>query len=268
MSKAVKKQNEHIALFRERWNTWRAYLEELVEDNGGRLICPQGRQLETKPLVKAGDIEGSIKISLPFPICLYSIPKKLRGKGQEKLTIFIDGTYELEEEPKDHIRRIKSQVAFYEMTPKAQPEFKLLDAYHFDFFDNDHVANHAPHPTFHAQRDIRVSECEPRFDAALRALSGYQGHTYKNHSDKSKLFQLGFFRIPTPQLDILNVGAVVAADQLVGVGSQKCWENFQFLLQSIHGATGEHHHVKNPKNHKAKIYHHPRKQLADWYCSR
>lgn len=266
MSKAVRKQNEHISIFTERWNKWRSYLQKLVEAHGGKLICPDGRELITVVEVQA----KSIKINLPYPICIYNIPKKLRSKGTATLSVFIDGRYELEEDPKDHIRRIASQVAFYEMTPRTQPIFKLLDAYHFDFFDLDDVTIHDPHPTFHAQREITISSSQPRFDSALNQLSGHRGHSYSNHSAThiSTLFRLGSFRIPTPQLDILNLGAVVAADKLVGIGSQSCWNDFQLLLNSIHGPDGQHHHVKNPKKHKARIYDAPRKQVADWYCTR
>jgi len=270
MSKAVKNQVRHIGDFTERWNRWRSYLQELVQANNGVLICPEGRELIKEIQDKMGDIEGSIKIKLPYPICLYNIPKKQRGKGRETLSVFIDGSYELEEDPRDYIRRIKSQVAFYETIPREKPKFKLLDAYHFDFFDNDIVADHDPHPTFHVQREISISTDEPRFDLSLNRILGHQGYSYENHttSNISTSFRHGAFRIPTPQLDILNLGAVVAADQLVGKDSEICWNNFQALLDSIHGRNGEQHHVKAPKRHKAKIYDMPRKQVADWYCSR
>lgn len=275
MSKATKNRKEHVAIFTERWNTWKAHLDELVQANNGKLICPEGRELVKEYQEKAGDINGSIKINLPYPICLYNIPKKTGRKGRETLTIFIDGNYELEEDPAEHIRRITSQVFFYELIPRTHPELRLLDAYHCDLFEAAKIKEHAPHPAFHVQRELRASniaDIELRFNTALDQLSGKQVHSYKHHTEKeiSQLFRFGTFRIPTPQLDILNLGAVVAADKLVGIeeSSPKHWQNFQALLNTIHGSTGGYHHVKKPKKHDAKIFNNPRKQVADWYSNR
>lgn len=268
-----KKQNEHVNSFIKRWNAWRAHLEALVVDNGGRLICPEGRGLVKTGQPRVTGIPGSVKVTLPFPICLYSIPKTLSGpgKGQKRLAVFIDGSYELEEDSREHVRRIKTEVAFYEITQVKAPQLNLLDAYHFDFFDQANIKNAAPHPTFHAQRNIRMNAgIEQKYKDVLNQVPGIGTPGFKNHSESelSKLFQLGFLRIPTPQLDILNLGAIVAADQLVGYTDQKCWDNFQNLLYSIHGKNGDHLHVKQPKNHHAMIYKSPRKVVADWYCSR
>lgn len=144
-----------------------------------------------------------------------------------------------------------------------------MDAYHFDFFDNL-VHGHAPHPVFHVQRGIRCNVVEPRFKKALQNIPALGQITVVPTEDrtKNKLFQLGSFRIPTPQMDIFNLGAVVVADQLVGHDCDKRWGHFQKLLEIIHGTKGDAHHVKTPDLHKAGIYKQPRKNVADWYLAR
>ncbi len=274
MSKRVskKKQNEHFNLFLQRWNKWRLYLDQLVLEHSGILICPDNRNLVTENNIGRQGHPGSIKISLPHPICLYNIPRSLNAKGQAqtRLTVFIDGGYELEEDRRDHVRRMKSEVAFYEMSTSKNPQLRLIDAYHFDFFDEDNVNATAPHPAFHVQRHIRMNQAlEDRFKLSLSQIPSLKNYSFKHtESDISKLFQFGTFRIPTPQLDILNLGALIAADQLVGFTSARCWSHFQNLLTSIHGANGDHHHVKQPPSHEAVFYTLPRKKLADWYCKR
>jgi len=262
MSNQVLLVKKLIAKFSVRWDNWRTLLAALVEEPSGRLICPTSRELEFLPQ------EQSIQVKLPYPICIYGIPKMLNKKGSEKLAVFIDGNYELEQNKEENLRRIKSSIAYYRVAGRKS-ELSLLDAYHFDFYDS--LPNgHAPHPVFHAQRNIRFSDATPRFVCALQSIPAFEKITLKpiSQTEIDKLFQFGFLRIPTPQMDIFNLGAVVAADQLVGSDSDKRWGYFQQLLDTIHGATGDAHHIKVPDQHMAKIYKHPRKNVADWYLAR
>jgi hypothetical protein len=260
MSKQTQLKKKYIANFMSKWDNWRALLQTLVEEPAGQLICPTSRELtfEETPC-------NSIQVKLPYSICMYGIPQKLNRRCTNKIVVFIDGNYELEQK-EENLRRIKSSIAFYKVDGK---KLNLMDAYHFDFFDSL-VEGHAPHPIFHAQRDIRCNEVEPRFNLALQNIPslGHVTLTLTDASKKSKLFQFGAFRIPTPQMDIFNLGAVVVADQLVGHDCDKRWGHFKKLLESIHGAYGEAHHIKTPELHKAGIYKTPRKSVADWYLAR
>jgi len=206
---------------------------------------------------------------LPYSICIYGIPRKLSNKDSDKLAIFIDGNYELEQDKEENLRRIKSSIAYYKVKSQKTAELSLLDAYHFDFFDSP-PNGHAPHPIFHAQRNFRFGVAEPRFRSALESTPAIKDVTIKptTEPEQSKLFQLGSLRIPTPQMDIFNLGAVVVADQLVGNDSDKRWGQFQQLLSTIHGVTGSVNNIKVPDQHKAKIYDCPRKNVADWYLAR
>lgn len=257
----IKKLTANFSL---RWDNWRALLQALVEGPSGKLICPTSRELEFLPQ------QQSIQIKLPYSICLYGIPLKLNNRNSEKIAIFIDGDYELEQNKEENLRRIKSSIAFYKVAAGRKANtLSLLDAYHFDFWDSP-PNGHAPHPVFHVQRNIRCNEAEPRYNVALQSTPGFNQVTLKTttDSDKDKLFRLGTLRIPTPQMDIFNLGAIVAADQLVGNDSENRWLQFQKLLEIIHGETGNTHHVKVPDKHIAKIYESPRKNVADWYLAR
>lgn len=253
----------HIASFSSKWDRWRTLLQTLVEETAGQLICPTSRELKFIPQ------EQSIQVKLPYSICLYGIPRKLNNLRSNKVAVFIDGDFELEQDAEENLRRIKSSIAFYNVTGRDDKKLTLLDAYHFDFWDSS-PNGHAPHPVFHAQRDIRCDDIEPRFNNALQNIHAHKKITLlaTNSSKKDKLFMLGAFRIPTPQMDIFNLGAVVAADQLVGHDCEKRWGHFQKLLDTIHGKKGDAHHIKAPDKHNAGIYSSPRKNVADWYLAR
>jgi len=265
MSKKELLEKKCIASFRQRWDNWRMLLETLVEEPSGRFICPTSRELKFLPQKHV----RSIQVKLPYPICMYGIPMKLNSKNSEKIAIFIDGDFELEQNKEENLRRVKSSIAYYKVTGKSTFKLSLLDAYHFDFYDSS-PNGHAPHPVFHAQRDIRLGEAETRFTEALQSAPVSEGVTLTRtkDSDKAKMFQLGNLRIPTPQMDIFNLGAVVAADQLVGHDSDSRWGHFQKLLEIIHGKNGDAHLIKVPDQHNAKIYVRPRKNVADWYLAR
>lgn len=265
MSKQDAPVKKCIASFSQRWDGWRALLEALVEEPSGRLICPTSRELKFLPQKQA----QSIQVKLPYSICIYGIPMKLNSKNSDKIAIFIDGDFELEQNKEENLRRVKSSIAYYKVVGKKASSLNLLDAYHFDFYDASPIG-HAPHPVFHAQRNIRFTEAEPRFADALKIAPAFKDVTLEpiKESDKTKLFQLGNLRIPTPQMDIFNLGAVVAADQLVGHDSDSRWQRFQKLLEIIHGKAGDAHHIKVPDKHNAKIYTPPRKNVSDWYLIR
>ncbi len=264
MSKQKLLVKKLVASFSARWDNWRNLFAPLVEEPAGRLICPTSRELEFLPQ------EQSIQVKLPYSICIYGIPRKLSSnKGSDKLAVFIDGNYELEQNKEENLRRIKSSIAYYKVKSQKTAELSLLDAYHFDFFDSP-PNGHAPHPIFHAQRNFRFDDAEPRFVNALQRTPAIKDVTIKptTASEQSKLFQFGSLRIPTPQMDIFNLSAVVAADQLVGNDSHKRWQQFQRLLSTIHGVAGDVNHIKTPDQHIAKIYEYPRKNVADWYLAR
>jgi hypothetical protein len=152
------------------------------------------------------------------------------------------------------------------MSTGLPKKLDLLDAYHFDFFDSD-PGTSAPHPVFHAQRDLRLNDSQPRFKLAL-SKKRVSAEAILNEANADKIFTSRDFRIPTPQLDIFNLGAVVVADRLVGNQCEKKWENFQRLIKGIHGDSGKDHHVCAPTGHRAGIYDSPRRRLTDWYPDR
>ena len=254
---------KRLANFRSNWDKWRALLQKLVEDPAGYFVCPTSRELICEQK------ESSTHIKLPYPICLYGVPMRVSTKCRSSLAVFIDGEYELDMLDKgEELRRIKSLVAFYDMSGKNRKSFKLIDAYHFDFWDTPPLT-HAPHPVFHAQRDFKYSELEPKFNTVLQQIPAASGVTLDTpERDKDNLFKFGRFRIPTPQLDILNLGAVVAADQLVAYDNDVQWSNFQRLLEAIHGEDGSANHVTVPDQHRAGIYNTPRRKLSDWYVAK
>lgn len=264
--KVIVKGNGNVANFKKRWDDWRSILDALVGRlSSGIFVCPEAREINFDEQLL------SIHVDLPYPICIYGIPQKLQNRRSDNLAIFIDGKYELEKgvDVGEDLRRVKSTIAFYKAKGNGNIRLELIDAYHFDLFDSPPL-NHAPHSVFHAQRDIICGIAEPRFESALGARSELGGVTLTatTDSNKSKLFQFADFRIPTPQMDILNLGAVMAADRLVGCNDGVGWNYFKQLLKTIHGNGGDlMHQIKLPDQHDAGIFIHPRKKLADWYSA-
>lgn len=258
--------------FQAKWRAWRASLSELASISSAEFICPDERELCFKDEMQNGI--NITKVTLPYPICLYSIPEKqksserhIRGKT---MVIFIDGEFGLNADNDAMLHDVSSSAAFYRIHTDADSKKSLLlaDAYHFDFFKED-VSKAAPHPVFHTQRGIRLNSAVGRFKHALEKNS----HTSKvdipdiTQEEKNQLFGFGSFRIPTPQMDILNLGAAIAGNQLVASDNAKQWGHFATLLSSIHGPQNDLHSIIMPNGHNAKLFNPPRKHLSDWYSN-
>lgn len=260
--------------FQSKWNDWRRLLAQLVEKSGGgaRLICPEGRELA----IDYPDDGNVIKVTLPYPICFYAVPQKLKREGNRtssnSLAIFIDGNFWLDPSDQSNLKDIDSSAAFFQISHSNTDNTKLLelmDAYHFDFFTEE-VTGASPHPVFHAQRNIRLNDSLPRFKQALEKDTACRRVEISEPSqaDKNTLFRLGSFRIPTPQMDVLNLGAAIAANQLVSSDNQTQWDVFNRLLSGIHGEDNAQHLTVQPRGHNTKMFALPRKHLPDWYSTR
>lgn len=254
-------KTKRILNFKLKWDKWRGLLEELVDTPHGRLVCPTSGELIIQ------DQNNSVQIHMPYAICMHGVPMKPSSGKSSQLAVFIDGNYELEAINQDNeLRRIKSSIAFYRMSGLRKKVLELLDAFHFDFWESMPF-EHSPHPVFHVQRSFRQVDSERRFRESLSRTPALMKYTFSER-DVSGLFKFGRFRIPTPQMDILNLGAVVAADLLVEYDNDSRWGNFLKLLNEIHGNDGNANHVCVPDRHEAGIYSLPRKKVADWYVSR
>lgn len=258
--------------FQAKWRAWRMSLGELASLSSAEFICPNERELSFQDEVQGG--VNITKVTLPYPICLYSIPEKqksneshLRGKT---MAIFIDGEFGLNADNEAVLHDIFSSAAFYRIHSdvNSKKSLRLADAYHFDFFKED-VNKASPHPVFHTQRGIHLNDSVGRFKHALEKSL----HTSKvdipdiTQEEKNQLFGLGSFRIPTPQMDILNLGAAIAGNQLVAANNTIQWGHFKKLLYSIHGSKNELHSTIMPNGHSAKLFDPPRKCLSDWYSN-
>jgi len=256
--------------FRREWEDWRKLLGALAESSSSILICPD--QWHIKFIEEEQDGVEVLKISLPFPICFYSVPEKQKNNGThlsgKKMAIFIDGTFELIiANDSAQLRNISSLAAFYRIRSGegGNKSLELADAYHFDFFKED-VKKSSPHPIFHAQRSIRLTATGGfKETLAQKTVTSKVDITEVTVEDKGELFDLGSFRIPTPQMDLLNLGAAIAGNQLVGSGNSAQWNHFNKLLSNLHDPHNDLHSIQIPNGHNAKIFTPPRKHLADWY---
>lgn len=265
MSKSTK-------VFQAKWRTWRALLEELAGLSSAKLICPNDCELSIIDELQDGVTIS--KVTLPYPICFFSVPEKQRMEGAhfsgKKMAIFIDGEFELIANNGSQLSNISSSAAFYRICSQADSNksLELADAYHFDFFKDD-IRKASPHPIYHAQRSIRLDASMVRFKEALAksTLTSKVDIPDITQEEKNELFGLGSFRIPTPQMDILNLGAAIAGNQLVGAGNSTQWSSFIKLLASIHGPQNDLHSTIMPNGHNAKLFDPPRRCLSDWYSN-
>lgn len=260
-----------VSTFQRKWDSWKKLLASLADtSSSGKLICPDGKELSFEPVGN-----GVIRVTLPYSICFYAVPQKQKGASNitssKPLAVFIDGYFCFGTDNDANLSDILSTVAFYRIVSDQtnKKSLELVDAYHFDFFNGD-VNKSSPHPVFHAQRNIHLNDVLPQFKKSLGKHHAANGIEFKeiDQPEKDKLFGLKSFRVPTPQMDILNLGAVIAADQLVGNGNAKTWDIFNKLLSGIHGDDGTQHLALPPDGHAAGIYATPRKHLPDWYLSR
>jgi hypothetical protein len=94
-------------------------------------------------------------------------------------------------------------------------KFDLIDAYHFDHFVENPIES-APHPVFHAQRNIRPDTIFKKFRDTLVANRNNGEIVDIDQARKNELFGLKTFRLPTPQVDLFSLSAILAADHLIG----------------------------------------------------
>lgn len=260
-----------IRAFQLKWDSWRRSLEGLTDSTStGKLICPQGRELAFDTIE-----DDVIKVTLPYSICFYAVPQKQKEASNKTtskvLVVFIDGYFSFSTNDESNLSDILSSAAFFRIVSDQHNKkfLELVDAYHFDFFKGD-VLTSSPHPVFHAQRNIHLDDMLPQFKKSLEKYTTSRDVEFKamDQLDKDKLFGLKSFRVPTPQMDILNLGAVIAADQLVGPSNDKTWGIFRKLIDCVHGNEGTQHLIQPPNGHTAGIYATPRKHLPDWYLAR
>lgn len=258
--------------FQAKWRAWRSALGELASISSAEFICPDERELCFHDDVKDG--VNVTKVTLPYPICLYSIPEKQKSSESlfrgKTMAIFIDGEFGLNADNDAELHDISSSAAFYRILSDADSNksLKLADAYHFDFFKEE-VKKASPHPVFHTQRGIRLNDSVCRYKHALEKNSRTSKVDIPDitQDEKNQLFGFGSFRIPTPQMDILNLGAAIAGNQLVAANNTIQWGHFNKLLSSIHGPQNELHSTIMPNGHSAKLFEPPRKCLSDWYSN-
>ena len=260
--------SKKVSSFQRKWDSWKKLLASLADtSSSGKLICPDGKELSFEPVDN-----DMIRVTLPYAICFYAVPQKQKDANNittsKPLAVFIDGYFCFSTSNEANLSDILSTVAFYRIVSDQtnKRNLELVDAYHFDFFKGD-VNKSSPHPVFHAQRNIHLDDMLPQFKKSLERYHDATEIEFKvvEQTEKDKLFGLKSFRVPTPQMDILNLGAVIAADQLVGHGNAKTREIFNKLLSSIHGDNGMQHLAQQPDGHTAGIYTTPRKHLPDWY---
>lgn len=223
--------------FQSFWTTWRKYLDAMVTAKGAKLLCPasDGLQFIETP--------NGFVAKPKWPICFQALPQKGNSTtGNHKLVVFIDGSFTFSTStaipPVTHLISVDSNVTFFR--PKLDGgniSLDLIDAYHFDHFVEDPKQS-IPHPIFHAQRNIRGDDLFPQFKESL-------GSNPNNNmvigdvaqEKKNALFGLKTFRLPTPQVDLFSLSAIIAADHLVDKCSHDSepYKAFKAFLKCIGG---------------------------------
>nr|WP_315489935.1 hypothetical protein [uncultured Rhodoferax sp.] len=251
------------------WTTWRKYLNAMVDAKGAKLLCPASEN------IKFAEIPNGFTAKPKWPICFQALPQKGNSTtANHKLVVFIDGSFTFltnaANPPEIHLVGVDSNVAFFK--PKSEGKgisLELLDAYHFDHFVEDPKLS-IPHPIFHAQRNIRGDDLFPQFTESLNSdpnNSMVIGNVAQEQ--KNALFGLKTFRLPTPQIDLFSLSAIIAADHLVDKCSHDStpYKNFKAFLKCI----GEHKpnmvHVRHQPPIRANAADADNRFVWQWYST-
>ncbi|MDO9006059.1 MAG: hypothetical protein Q7V20_21660 [Aquabacterium sp.] len=222
-----------IALMERYWKEWESKLSVLVQSKSAKLYFP-AKLKQSDP-----DQEKNWYTVQPVtPICIYNAPPKgSSGKGiasSGRMAIFVTGSFELTPlERGFELHGATCEISFYRIKREDGDgvQLKLFDAMHFDY---EKANNHTPfHPVFHAQR----GRCRTITHESVKDLMvNYRvpGSEKVIVSDDEKI-DLGtpYFRLPTPQLDIFSVFALLMADFFCNGGELKDNPRIQNMFRSI-----------------------------------
>lgn len=250
--------------FSQFWGKWKKLLDGLVTDSGGKLFCPEQADVSFE------ETATGFQVSPKFPICFFSIPQK-SSSSNDRLVVFIDGTFEFQKPAADGDASIlastHSNVAFFKPMAEGNTlKFELIDAYHFDHFAENPVQS-APHPVFHAQRNIRPDTIFKKFRDTLEVNRNNGQIVDIDQARKNELFGLKTFRLPTPQVDLFSLSAILAADHLIGQCNHDSmpYKKFKAFLDCIGHDTVKVVRLNHQPMVRAEVADKPHRFIWQWY---
>ncbi|MQA38517.1 hypothetical protein [Rugamonas aquatica] len=250
--------------FERFWGKWKRQLSSLVTGTGGKLLCPEQGDMSFT------ETEDGFEVKPKYPVCFFSIPQK-NSSASDKLVVFIDGTFEFRKGSQKGeaatLTSTHSNVAFFK--PRADAEslkLDLIDAYHFDHFNEDPLKS-APHPVFHAQRNIRTDDTFGKFRQALKENNKNSEIIDMDQKRKNDLFGLKTFRLPTPQIDLFSLSAILAADHLTGQcqTNSKTYKSFKDFLDCISDTSVQAIQLSHQNVTRAELADHSHRFVWKWY---
>jgi len=218
------------------WREWCLGLETIADKRGCRVALPS---LTTHASDAFGP--GTMRVALAHPICLLNAPPKgsshVAASSEKCLTIFIDGELFVPSELPSRLLHSSCSVSFYrhETTDDTTAfRARLVDTSHFDMEKADSPSPF--HPVLHAQRGFRddnLGLCRQAVVVADRGIDvekvvldcGDAGHIARNP----------YLRLPTPQLDIFSVSAIIAADYFCSGGHSSSDPGVKTRFQDLLG---------------------------------
>lgn len=194
------------------WARWEPQLKTIV--------AARASKLSFSNLTFVRVAEGKTIAEVTDPICIFDAPPKgssKRGGSNKRLVIFITGTFTFEHDD-SNFDVVKSSCAigfFRKEMVNDVLRLNLVDALHFDVED---VSAPTPfHPIFHVQRGLGLDgeACKKVLHNlthfALEKIEVDMGDTHGSLHNP-------YFRVPTPQLDLLSVIALIVADYYCSSG--------------------------------------------------
>jgi hypothetical protein len=205
----------HVGLLGRYLLKWQAELETIVKGKGARIDFPTA--FTSKP-----EDDKSITVRLAHPVCIHDAPQKGSSNkhgSSHQLTIAVDGGFRLKgSETHPCMIKANASVAFLEYAElKADScSLRVIDCAHFDVEEPDR----AFHPVFHVQRGsggIDMQEFRQRI-SLYRHIP-----VEKIEIDESIIREAGtpYLRVPSPQLDLFAVIAMIVADYFCGSEDDK-----------------------------------------------
>jgi hypothetical protein len=179
------------------------------------LVKSKGAKLSFSPLKEETRNFSSAIVLRPInPICIHDAPCKASSSRQGKMVLIMDGSFEIGLDDDHHyLKKPTASLTLFSLKVGAASEvtLTLVESIHFDA--EDPFGSTSPkqfHPIFHAQRGqcIETDRCKSVFASAYKVD---KSNVHVDEVNKA-VFGTPYLRLPTPQLDLFSLIAIVAAD--------------------------------------------------------
>jgi hypothetical protein len=196
------------------WEDWNTTLQAIVKSKNARLHFPH-------PVIKNGGANREFTVSFNEPICIFNSPTKGSStKLAKRLCIFIHGHLDFRlVDGSVQLKYSSCVISFFtQKNDGAKIDLTLCESMHFD---TEQLDDQLPfHPIFHVQRGLGIGTDSCMNVVRELARRGQENISIDTAGHDAILLKNPYFRIPTPQMDLLTVLTLVVADYFCSSGEE------------------------------------------------